>query len=94
MTDLSAMLLHSPARVSQRVDRLVKRHWVARQRCPEDGRVTYAVLTDAGKAAITAAAPQHVEDVRALLIDLIDSEDRSVVARVLDQIATNARQHQ
>jgi DNA-binding MarR family transcriptional regulator len=94
MTDLSHRLLHSQARVSQRVDRLVKRNWVARQKCPEDGRVTYATITEEGMAAITATAPHHVEDVRALLIDLIEPEDRPTMARVLDRIAANARQQQ
>ena len=94
MTDLSLRLLHSQARVSQRIDRLVDRCWVARQKCPEDGRVTYAAITDEGLAAITAAAPHHVNEVRALLIDLIEPEDRPTVARVLDRIAVNARQQQ
>jgi DNA-binding MarR family transcriptional regulator len=91
MTDLSHRLLHSQARVSQRIDRLVNRRWVARQKCPEDRRVTYATITDEGMAAITDAAPRHVEDVRAVLIDLIEPEDRAIVARVLDRIAVNAR---
>ena len=92
MTDLSESLFHSQGRLTQRIDRLVGRGWVARQKCPEDGRVTYAVITTEGLAAITAAAPGHVADVRAVLIDLIQPEERATVANVFNRVAASARE--
>ena len=92
MTDLSERLLHSQGRLTQRIDRLVGRGWVARQKCPDDGRVTHAVITKKGMAAAVAAAPGHLADVRALLIDLIEPAERATVVDVFERIAAGARE--
>lgn len=91
MTELSRQLLHSQSRLTQRVDRLAKRGLVTREKCPDDGRGTFAVLTNEGLKVITEAAPDHVRDVRAALIDLIEPKERALVANVLDRLATAAR---
>ena len=91
MTELSERLLHSQARLTQRVNRLSQRGLVAREKCETDRRGTYAVITDEGMALIEATAPQHVRDVRVALIDLIQPEEREVVATVLERIAASAR---
>jgi DNA-binding MarR family transcriptional regulator len=93
MSDLSDKLLHSQSRVTQRVDRLVDRGWVVREKCPEDRRGTYAVLTPDGMAAIEAAAPGHVRAVRELLVDLVDPSEMASLADVLERIAAKAREH-
>jgi len=92
MTELSHRLLHSQSRLTQRVDRLAKRGLVRREKCPEDGRGTFAVLTDEGLEVITDAAPDHVRDVRAELIDLIKPKERAVLADILERLAANARE--
>ena len=91
MTELSERLLHSQSRLTQRVDRLVKRGWVCRQKCDEDRRGTFAVLTADGFGAIEAAAPQHVADVRRLLLDHIRPDELAQVAQIFERIATAAR---
>lgn len=91
MTELSERLLHSQARLTQRINRLSAKGLVRREKCVEDGRGTYAVLTDAGMATIEALAPIHVADVRGLLIDLITPDEREVVAAVLERVAAAAR---
>lgn len=91
MTELSERLLHSQARLTQRINRLSERGLVGREKCVEDGRGTYAVLTEAGMAAIEALAPIHVADVRRMLIDLIAPEEREVMAEVLERVAVAAR---
>jgi len=91
MTELSHRLLHSQSRLTQRVDRLAKRGLVRREKCPEDGRGTFAVLTDEGLEVITDAAPDHVRDVRAGLIDLIKPKERAVLADILERLAANSR---
>lgn len=92
MTELSHRLLHSQSRLSQRIDRLARKGLVAREKCPEDRRGTFAVLTEAGMAAIVAAAPGHVADVRRTLIDLIEPGERVVIAEVLERLASTARE--
>lgn len=46
-----------------------KRGLVRREECPTDGRGAFVALTGTGLAAITEAAPQHVDAVRRYLID-------------------------
>lgn len=88
MSDLSSQLLHSQSRLSQRVDRLAKRGLVARQKCPEDRRGTFAVLTNDGMALLEEAAPGHVAEVRRVLIDWIAPRERPVLASVFERLAT------
>jgi DNA-binding MarR family transcriptional regulator len=92
MTELSHRLLHSQSRLTQRIDRLAKRGLVCREKCADDGRGTFAVLTNEGLKLIVDAAPQHVRDVRAALIDLIEPSERAMVADVLERLATAARE--
>ncbi len=87
MSDISSRLLHSQSRVTQRVDRLTARGLVMRERCTEDRRVTYAVLTDEGRSLIDAAAPDHVKQVRFHLVDLLDAQEIDVMQRVYDRLA-------
>ena len=64
MCDLAARLHLSPSGLTRRLDGLVKAGYVAREPSEQDRRVTLAVLTDAGRATLEAAAPVHVDGVR------------------------------
>lgn len=92
MSDLSSRLLHSQSRVTQRIDRLVNRDLVVRVKCEEDRRVTYAVLTDAGFAAIEAAAPLHVAHVRAHLLDHVTHDELVVLSGVYERLVSHVRE--
>lgn len=87
MSELSAVLLHSRSRLTQRVDRLEKRSYVERQKCADDGRGTWAVLTDSGSAALKKAAPDHLVDVRTFFFDHIDTDDVPALADALEGVA-------
>ena len=91
MAELSERLLYSRSRLTQRVDRLVRRGWVVREKCEDDGRGTYAVLTADGLGAIELAAPLHVADVRRALLDHIEAHEFETVDRVLGRIAEAGR---
>jgi DNA-binding MarR family transcriptional regulator len=69
MCDLAARLHLSPSGLTRRLDGLVRAGYVARQPSEDDRRVTLAVLTDAGRATLEAAAPVHVAGVRAHFVD-------------------------
>ena len=86
MSELSGQLLHSNSRLTQRIDRLERRGFVCREKCPEDRRGTFACLTPAGFAALEAAAPQHLVDVRTALVDNIEPDELEVLARVFERI--------
>jgi DNA-binding MarR family transcriptional regulator len=69
MSVLAAHADGSLPRLSQVIARLERRGLVSRTPDPDDGRYTLAMLTDDGRAAVTAAAPGHVETVRQLVFD-------------------------
>ncbi|MHA6792527.1 MarR family winged helix-turn-helix transcriptional regulator [Pseudonocardia bannensis] len=74
MTDLAAITQSSQSRLSHAVSRLERNGWVRRRPCPDDRRSTLAELTEAGFAALAAAAPGHVRSVRENLFDQLDPE--------------------
>ncbi|HKT03523.1 MAG TPA: MarR family transcriptional regulator [Rugosimonospora sp.] len=67
--ELGDALQWEKSRVSKQVARLAARDLVAKQECEADRRGAYVVLTPAGRRAIEAAAPAHVELVQRLVFD-------------------------
>jgi DNA-binding MarR family transcriptional regulator len=90
MSQLAAQANASLSRLSHVVSRLETRGWVARQPCPDDARTTLAVLTDAGFDQVVATAPGHVDAVRTLVFDGLDTDDvrglASACAAILERI--------
>ncbi len=74
MTELARASTYSKSRLSHAVARLEERGWVLRRDCPTDRRGQIAQLTDEGYAALAAAAPGHVAQVRKSLIDVLTPE--------------------
>jgi DNA-binding MarR family transcriptional regulator len=74
MGELAELTRSSRSRLSHAVDRLEERGWVERGECPTDRRGQTARLTDAGFAALAAAAPGHVDAVRTHVIDRLTPE--------------------
>ena len=74
MSELAAMSNGSQSRLSHLVARLEDRGWVRRERAGEDGRGFLAVLTDHGLDKVEQTAPGHVEEVRALVFDVLSPE--------------------
>jgi DNA-binding MarR family transcriptional regulator len=74
MSDLARRTRSSRSRLSHAVARLEERGWVSRRDCATDKRGQIAALTDAGHAALTAAAPGHVAGVRSHLFDALSAE--------------------
>lgn len=74
MTELARASTYSKSRLSHAVARLEERGWVLRHECATDRRGQIAQLTDEGFAALAAAAPGHVDQVRKSLIDVLTPE--------------------
>lgn len=86
MCDLAEILQLSPSGLTRRLDGLVRAGWVERRPSELDRRVMHAVLTDAGRARLEAAAPIHVASVRARIIDRLDRDDLLAFARAFRKI--------
>jgi DNA-binding MarR family transcriptional regulator len=72
--ELGAALGWEKSRLSHHLTRMERRGLVAREDVATDGRGSEVVLSDTGRAAIEAAAPAHVDAVRALVFDVLDAE--------------------
>lgn len=74
------------SRLSHQMRRMEQRGLVEREDCATDARGAYVRLTPAGRAAIEAAAPSHVETVRRLFLDLLEPTEVEVLAAVADRV--------
>jgi DNA-binding MarR family transcriptional regulator len=90
MTQLAEASSSSKSRVSHAVARLEERGWVRRMDCPTDRRGQIAMLTDQGFAALSAAAPGHVEQVRRVLFDALSSEQLGQLDKISAAILAKA----
>lgn len=82
ITALAALMSWSRSRLSHQLTRMEQRGLVRREEVAADGRGAEVVLTRAGEAAITAAAPPHVESVRRHLIDVLTPDQLRTFAEV------------
>ena len=74
MGTLAGLVQASSSKLSHAVSRLEECGWVRREPHPSDRRATFAILTDAGAAALAGAAPGHVSAVREHLLDRLTDE--------------------
>jgi DNA-binding MarR family transcriptional regulator len=74
------------SRLSHQLTRMAKRGLVTREECPTDARGAFVVLMPEGRAAIEAAAPAHVEDVRRYLIDVLDRQQLEALADIAETV--------
>ena len=89
MSALASASASSRSRLSHAVGQLERRGWVRREAARDDRRGQLAVLTDEGFAALAAAAPGHVAEVRRLLVDRLTPAQlrclRAISEAVLDE---------
>lgn len=95
MTGLAQLTNATLPRLSHVAKRLEDRGLLTRTPCPDDGRATNAVLTDAGFAALDAAAPGHVATVRSFVVDALTREQldqlRAIGDALLDRLDPEQR---
>ncbi|MEV0351734.1 MarR family transcriptional regulator [Nonomuraea sp. NPDC050680] len=82
MSELANRAQSSQSRLSHAVARLEERGWVRRRPCEADRRGSFAALTDEGFAALAAAAPGHVAEVRRSLFDILTPEQLGQLAEI------------
>jgi DNA-binding MarR family transcriptional regulator len=92
--EVADALAWEQSRVSHQLARMQRRGLVAREGCASDARGAFAVLVEAGRAAIERAAPAHVETVRQLVFDGLTHDQLTALTEitngVLDRLAATA----
>jgi DNA-binding MarR family transcriptional regulator len=84
--ELQRGLQWEQSRLSHHLTRMQRRDLIAREECTEDGRGAFVALTDAGRRAITAAAPGHVDTVQRLFFDGLTRGQIAMLRQVSDQV--------
>jgi DNA-binding MarR family transcriptional regulator len=84
--DLAGRLILTASGVTRLLDGLEEAGWVERASCASDRRVTYAVLTDAGRAKLQNASDSHVAGVRTFFEERFSSEELEQLARLLGRL--------
>ena len=87
--DLGKSVGWERSRLSHQVSRMEKRGLVCREECVSDARGSMVRLTDLGRKAIDAAAPDHVDAVRTYFFAYLSREEQDQLAGVLDRIVSN-----
>lgn len=89
--DLLNELSWERSRLSHLLSRMAKRGLLERLPCSSDARGLDVRITPEGRRAIAAAAPGHLEMVRAALIDQLTQEEmeavRSIAGKVVPRVA-------
>jgi DNA-binding MarR family transcriptional regulator len=88
MTDLSEQVRLSRSGITRLVDRLARRGLTGRRPCPTDRRVTYAVLTAAGRERLRRATPTHLQGVRGYFIARLEPDQLERFTRSLEALAS------
>jgi DNA-binding MarR family transcriptional regulator len=91
MQELSASVLLSKSGLSRLVDRMVEAGLVRRERCQDDRRGWFAVLTDQGRSALRRAAPVHLRGIHEHFARHLEPEEVQVLATALARVVAAAR---
>ena len=89
MSELAENVLTSPSNLTRLVDRLETKGLLQRETCPEDRRVSYAILTEAGAKARLAAWPIVAGGIVELFAAKVSDEEAHLISRVLRRVADN-----
>lgn len=92
MSRLADGLAYSRSRVTHTVRRMEKAGYVRRLADRDDGRGVNCAMTSAGRAALVAAAPTHVEIVRARLVDVLSRAELLAVGDAMARVAEACRE--
>jgi DNA-binding MarR family transcriptional regulator len=84
--DLADSLQLTPSGVTRLLDGLRERGLVDKEECPDDARVTYAVLADAGQEKLKEASCSHLAAIRALLEERFSPPEIETLIELLGRL--------
>jgi DNA-binding MarR family transcriptional regulator len=84
--DLAEGLALTPSGITRLLDGLEAGGLVTKSDCSEDARVTYTVLTDAGRERLTNASCSHIAAVRELFEGRFTHDELETLAELLGRL--------
>jgi DNA-binding MarR family transcriptional regulator len=84
--ELQRIIGWEKSRLHHQLSRMCQRGLVRREPDPDTPRAMHAVLTDAGRAAITAAAPAHAQEVQRLFFDYLTDRHVTQLAAISHRV--------
>ena len=84
--DLASALGLTPSGVTRLLEGLQREGLVDKRSCPQDARVSYAALTDAGAERLERASCSHVGSVRALFEERYTADELEALAGLLGRL--------
>jgi DNA-binding MarR family transcriptional regulator len=85
--DLADGLLLTASGVTRLLDGLERAGFVDRDECASDRRVTYAVLTPAGRDKLREASRSHTRQIRELMREHYDDDELEQLAALLERLS-------
>jgi DNA-binding MarR family transcriptional regulator len=86
MSVLAERTMLTRSGITRLVDGLVEAGLVKRVACPNDARVSYAALTDAGYDKLRQAGCSHVASIRRLFLEHFTPEETDLLASLLSRL--------
>ena len=91
MQELSNSVLLSKSGLSRLVDRMVEAGLVRRERCEDDRRGWFAVLTDQGRSALRRAAPVHLRGIQEHFARHLEPDEVEALIAALSRVVAAAK---
>lgn len=89
-SELAERVLLTPSGITRLLDGLERAGYVRRGECETDARVTYAVLTDEGRAKLRESSRTHLASVEALLSERFAKRELEQLAELLGRLPMSA----
>ncbi|MGZ4481091.1 MAG: MarR family winged helix-turn-helix transcriptional regulator [Gaiellales bacterium] len=84
--DLAQEVLLTASGITRLLDGLQESGYVCRGSCPDDARVTYAVLTETGLEKLREASEAHVASIQARFVERFSDEELETLGELLGRL--------
>jgi DNA-binding MarR family transcriptional regulator len=84
--DLAAQVLLTPSGITRLLAGLERSGYAERAACESDARVTYAQLTEHGRAKLRAASKTHLESVRSVFSERLTPSELEALRDLLQRL--------
>ena len=90
MSELADGVLLSRSGLTRLVDRMERDGLLRRERCEDDARGYYAIITDAGRELFQRARATHLDGVRELFLSRLSAAELRTLAELWERVSPGA----